>query len=91
MLSCDVQHLGDVRTSRLFGPFSLSGASVNHSVSGELPLHIAARLSNPELLSLLLDHGADRSLRNQEGKKPLDLAPPHSLAEKLLRQAGGIQ
>ncbi|XP_008326745.1 ankyrin repeat and SOCS box protein 9-like [Cynoglossus semilaevis] len=66
------------------------GASVNHSVSGELPLHIAARLSNPELLSLLLDHGADRSLRNQEGKKPLDLAPPHSLAEKLLRQAGGV-
>ncbi|CAN9497690.1 unnamed protein product [Ophioblennius macclurei] len=67
------------------------GASVNRIVSGDAPLHIAARLSSPELLSVLLAHGADRSLLNSEGKKPLEVAPPGSVAEKLLRQAEGIQ
>ncbi|XP_062259411.1 ankyrin repeat and SOCS box protein 9-like isoform X1 [Platichthys flesus] len=66
------------------------GAGVNHSASGDSPLHIAARLSDPELVSLLLDHGADRSLRNPEGKRPLDLAPPSSPAERRLRQAGDV-
>lgn len=64
---------------------------MNKSVSGESPLHIAARLSSPELVSVLLDHGADRFLGNSEGKRPLDLAPPDSLTERLLRQAGGSQ
>ena len=68
-----------------------SGARVNSSVSGESPLHIAARLSSPELVSVLLDHGGDVSLRNSEGKQPVDLAAPSSLVERLLRQAGGIQ
>lgn len=68
----------------------LAGATVNSSVSGDSPLHIAARLSSPELVSVLLDHGADGSLRNPEGKQPLDLAPLDSLAQRLLRQAGGI-
>lgn len=68
-----------------------SGASVNGAVSGDSPLHIAAGLSNPELVSVLLDHGADRGLRNSEGKQPADLAPPNSRAQRLLRQAGGIQ
>ncbi|XP_040003572.1 ankyrin repeat and SOCS box protein 9-like [Xiphias gladius] len=66
------------------------GASVNNSACGDCPLHIAARLSSPELVSVLLDHGADRSLRNLEGKQPLDLAPPNSPVERLLRQAGGV-
>lgn len=69
---------------------SPTGACVNN-VSGDSPLHIAARLSSPELVSVLLDHGANRSLRNSEGKQPLDLAPPNSLVERLLRQAGGSQ
>lgn len=67
---------------------SLSGACVNKSVGGESPLHIASRLSNPELVSVLLEHGATRSLRNSEGKQPLDLAPADSLVERLLRQGG---
>lgn len=70
---------------------SFPGACVNSSVSGESPLHIAARLSSPDLVSVLLDHGANRSLRNSEGKRPLDLAPPNTLVEKLLRQEGGSQ
>ncbi|XP_070694246.1 ankyrin repeat and SOCS box protein 9-like [Pempheris klunzingeri] len=81
--ACSNQHPSTV------GKLLQLGASVNSSVSGETSLHIAARLSSPELVSVLLDHGADRSLRNSEGKQPLDLAPPNSLVERLLRQAGG--
>ncbi|XP_049449645.1 ankyrin repeat and SOCS box protein 9-like [Epinephelus fuscoguttatus] len=80
--ACSNQHLGTVRKLLQLG------ASVNSCASGDSPLHIAARLSSPEMVSVLLDHGADRSLRNSEGKQPLDLAPPNSLVERLLRQAG---
>lgn len=73
------------------GLCSPSGATVNSRVSGASPLHIAAGLSDPEMVSLLLDHGADRGLRDSEGKRPADVAPPDSPAERLLRRAGGIQ
>ncbi|KAM7380456.1 hypothetical protein PAMP_003749 [Pampus punctatissimus] len=82
--ACSNQHLNSVRKLLQLG------ASVNSSVSGVSPLHIAARLSSPEMVSVLLDNGANHSLKNLEGKQPLDLAPPNSLTEKLLRQAGGI-
>lgn len=68
--------------------WSPAGACVNSSVRGESPLHVAARLSSPELVSVLLDHGAAPSLRNSEGQRPLDLAPPDSPVERLLRQGG---
>ncbi|KAM7407342.1 hypothetical protein PAMA_003187 [Pampus argenteus] len=82
--ACSNQHLSSVRKLLQLG------ASVNSSVSGDSPLHIAARLSSPEMVSVLLDNGANHSLRNLEGKQPVDLAPSNSLTEKLLRQAGGI-
>ncbi|GLD69207.1 ankyrin repeat and SOCS box protein 9-like protein [Lates japonicus] len=82
--ACSNQHLSTM--SKLLQ----LGASVNNSVSGDSPLHIAARLSSPELVSVLLDHGANCSLRNLEGKQPLDLVSPNSLAERLLREAGGV-
>nr|XP_046260537.1 ankyrin repeat and SOCS box protein 9-like isoform X2 [Scatophagus argus] len=82
--ACSNQHLSTVKKLLELG------ASVNSSVSGDSPLHIAARLSSPELVSVLLDHGANHSLRNSEGKLPLDLVPPDSLVERLLRQAGGV-
>lgn len=90
-IRCSPHQLCHVRASYLIGFCSPSGACVNSSVSGDSPLHIAARLSSPELVSVLLDHGANRSLRNSEGKQPLDLAPPNSLVERLLRQVGGRQ
>lgn len=62
---------------------------MNSSVSGDSPLHKAARQSSPELTSVLLEHGADLFLRNSGGRQPLDLAPPNSLTERLLKQAGG--
>ncbi|XP_070771186.1 ankyrin repeat and SOCS box protein 9-like [Enoplosus armatus] len=83
-VACSNQHLSTVRKLLQLG------ASVNSGMCGDSSLHIAARLSSPELVSVLLDHGADRSLRNSEGKRPLDLAPPDSLVERLLRQAGGV-
>lgn len=60
------------------------------SVNGDSPLHISARLSSPEMVSVLLNHGADRHLINADGERPLDLAPPETLVGRLLRQ-GGIQ
>ncbi|KAM8857227.1 ankyrin repeat and SOCS box protein 9-like isoform 2-T2 [Synchiropus picturatus] len=65
------------------------GACVNPEASGDSPLHIAARLSHQEMLSLLLSHGADPRLRNREGRRPVDLAPAGSVAEQLLTHVGG--
>ncbi|XP_056897286.1 ankyrin repeat and SOCS box protein 9-like [Takifugu flavidus] len=79
-VACSNQHLSTVKKLLELG------ACVNSSVRGESPLHIAARLSSPELASVLLDHGAAPSPRNWEGKRPLDLAPPDSPVERLLRQ-----
>lgn len=68
---------------------TLSGANVNRTVSGESALHTAARMSCPEIVSILLEHGADHNLRNPEGKLPMDLAPSNSLMAKLLKEVGG--
>ena len=37
------------------------------------PLHEAAQKGRTQLCALLLAHGADPALRNQEGQSPLDL------------------
>ncbi|XP_032424457.1 ankyrin repeat and SOCS box protein 9-like [Xiphophorus hellerii] len=66
------------------------GADANKRTSGDSPLHIAARLSSPELVSALLDHGADRLLVNSEGKRPLDLVSPDSPVGRLLRETGAV-
>lgn len=42
------------------------------------PLHEAAQKGRTQLCALLLAHGADPALRNQEGQSPLDLVTvPH--------------
>ncbi|KAK6315150.1 hypothetical protein J4Q44_G00146790 [Coregonus suidteri] len=82
--ACTNQHLSTVRKLLQLG------ASVNRSKDGDSPLHAAARLSNPELVSVLLEHGADCSRRDTQGKQPLDLAPPNSPVEKLLGNKGGV-
>ncbi|CAB1328844.1 unnamed protein product [Coregonus sp. 'balchen'] len=76
--ACTNQHLSTVKK------LVQLGASVNSSKDGDSPLHVAARLSNPELMSVLLEHGADCSSRDTQGKRPLDLASPNSPVEKLV-------
>ncbi|XP_070832601.1 ankyrin repeat and SOCS box protein 9-like [Chaetodon trifascialis] len=88
-IACSNQHLSTVRKLLQLGA-SVNSSVSSDSVCGDSPLHIAARLCSPDLVSILLDHGANCSLRNSEGKRPLDLAPPNSLVETLLRQAGGV-
>ncbi len=51
------------------------GADPNRQQEGGwTPLHAAAKSGDPELVSLLLEHGADRHLANDTGQTPLDLA-----------------
>ncbi|XP_056370503.1 histone-lysine N-methyltransferase EHMT2-like [Oenanthe melanoleuca] len=51
-----------------------------HAVNfhGDTPLHIAARESYHDCVSLFLSRGADPELRNKEGDSPLDLTPERS-------------
>lgn len=51
------------------------GADVNaRQGGGFVPLHTAAQNNDPAMADLLLTHGADPTLTNDEGKTPLDLA-----------------
>jgi len=51
------------------------GADVNLPLSqGEILLHYAAALGNPEVLTVLIELGADLDARSRAGKKPIDLA-----------------
>lgn len=53
----------------------------------DTPLHAAARVSGAKEAELLLEYGADRTSRNTEGKKPLDLTTDQNI--KQLLQAPG--
>uniref|UniRef100_A0A8C7CJP3 Uncharacterized protein n=1 Tax=Oncorhynchus kisutch TaxID=8019 RepID=A0A8C7CJP3_ONCKI len=76
--ACTNQHLSTVKKLLQLG------ASVNSSKDGDSPLNTAARLSNPELMSVLLEHGADCSSRDTQGKQPPDLASCNSPVEKIV-------
>jgi ankyrin repeat protein len=41
---------------------------------GETPLHLAAAFGHKDAVELLLDHGADPSVRDREGRTPAELA-----------------
>ena len=42
-------------------------------------LHIACEEGNPEVVKMLLNAGADRSLQNRDEKTPFELAKPEYL------------
>ncbi len=47
---------------------------VNFSVDGMTPLHLAAQKGYPDIVRLLITHGADYRKRNAEGKTALEIA-----------------
>ncbi len=53
---------------------------------GNTPLHLAASLAQPNMIQLLLKHGAEILSKNDEGRLPIHLAATHSfeLAHLLL-------
>ncbi|KAJ8262214.1 hypothetical protein GJAV_G00163890 [Gymnothorax javanicus] len=60
------------------------GANVQKGRFLETPLHAAAEKNCTDIIKVLLEYGADVNARNQELKRPVESAPPSSLAEGLL-------
>ncbi|XP_028847805.1 ankyrin repeat and SOCS box protein 9-like isoform X2 [Denticeps clupeoides] len=83
-VACAHQQLGTVEKLLQLG------ADVNKGKDGNSSLHTAAELSNLELVNTLLEHGADHTARNKEGRRPQEMAPPNSAVEKLLKRGGGV-
>lgn len=50
----------------------------------ETPLHAATQKDCPEIISVLLDFGANINARNLELQRPIETAPPSSAAEAVL-------
>ncbi|XP_062456949.1 ankyrin repeat and SOCS box protein 9 isoform X2 [Rhea pennata] len=63
-----------------------SGANVNSGKGLDSPLHAAARICSPELVTLLIDFGADIWVKNADGKRPMELVPPSSPLSQLFLQ-----
>jgi ankyrin repeat protein len=51
-----------------------SGARINDAnIAGDTPLHICSTERCGELISYLIEHEADKSVKNKEGKTPEDM------------------
>lgn len=62
----------------------MPGANVQKGKHLETPLHAAAQHSSTEIVNLLLEFGADINAKNTDFERPVDLAAPRSLVERLL-------
>lgn len=65
------------------------GADVQKGRYWDTPLHAAAQQSSTEIISLLLEFGADINAKNMELLRPIDVATSSSLVERLLLQQEG--
>lgn len=63
------------------------GADVHYGRGLDTPLHAASRVGGAKEVELLLEHGADGTLRNSEGKKALELTADQSI-KHLLQTTG---
>ncbi|XP_072300140.1 ankyrin repeat and SOCS box protein 11 [Eucyclogobius newberryi] len=66
----------------------LLGADVRLGCGQDSPLHAAVRGGEADIVDLLLDYGADGSLRNADGKTPLDIAEANSSVRRKLLTKG---
>ncbi|KAJ8416561.1 hypothetical protein AAFF_G00358490 [Aldrovandia affinis] len=60
------------------------GANVQKGKFLETPLHAAAENNCTDIVKMLLEYGANINAKNQELKRPVESAPPSSLAEGFL-------
>jgi ankyrin repeat protein len=61
------------------------GASVSKKdYNDDTPLHRAAKIGDISIIKLLLEYGSDRSVKNRQGKRPVDCAA-HDEAMKILQ------
>nr|KAF6460022.1 ankyrin repeat and SOCS box containing 5 [Molossus molossus] len=63
-----------------------AGADVQKGKYWDTPLHAAAQQPSTEIVSLLLEFGADTNAKNTELLRPVDVAASSSLVERLLLQ-----
>lgn len=53
---------------------------------GNTPLHIAAQFKNDDIISFLLENGANRNVENNDGKKPSVMADEHIQSGQKLKR-----
>ncbi|XP_044537466.1 ankyrin repeat and SOCS box protein 5 isoform X1 [Gracilinanus agilis] len=63
-----------------------AGADVQKGKYWDTPLHAAAQQSSIEIVGALLEFGADINAKNTELQRPVDVATPKSLVERMLLQ-----
>uniref|UniRef100_A0A8C5D5G3 Uncharacterized protein n=1 Tax=Gouania willdenowi TaxID=441366 RepID=A0A8C5D5G3_GOUWI len=86
-----LSHLGSpLYVSCLHGNLNCSqvllntGARVNAGRGEDSPLHAAVTRDSEDQVEVLLDHGADVYLRDSNGQRPVEVAPPGGRTQQLL-------
>ncbi len=75
---------GDYRNAEIL---LKSGADLRRAdIYGDTPLHIAAAKGHADIVRLLIENGADKKIRNKNGKTPADLAQNDELKSILAAQ-----
>ncbi|XP_053559826.1 ankyrin repeat and SOCS box protein 5 isoform X3 [Bombina bombina] len=77
-VACKAQHISCVRK------LLYAGANFQQGRYLDTPLHAAAQQSSTDIVSLLLDFGADVNAKNSDFKRPVDVAAAKSPVERQL-------